>query len=510
MKYDFVIVGGGSTGCVLAARLSEDPSRNVLLLEAGPDYPDVASMPPALSSGTFSPAENPEYLWHYVGTGTPLHRQQYPVIRGRVLGGSGSVNGANFTRNLPEDFDSWGSELWAFEALLPFFRKLEADRDFGGDLHGTDGPIPVGRLPRDTWAPFHQVFYDNAIAVGHAEKQDLSNCEGSGVGPLPRNDSTGIRVNSAIGYLNPARTRPNLTVWTDALTVRIGIEGRRATYVEATVGGELKRIHAGEVVLCAGAIESPHLLMLSGLGPADNLRALGIPVIEDIPGVGQNLTDHGAVDARWAPTPRRGPAHTAGAQACGLVYTAAGSPYRNDMRLQPSAGYNAQSAGAVGGVQSDEKASVSLLLDRPTSFGHLELTSTDPTVVPNVDFRYLDTEFDIQRVCEAVRVCVEVVEHGDGGGVIAERLAPLDSDLATDATLRDWVLTNFRTAFHSCGTAKLGGSTDDQAVVDERCRVRGVDGLRVADLSIMPVVGRGTMNPTAVMIGERVAALLSE
>jgi choline dehydrogenase-like flavoprotein len=293
--YDSVIVGAGSAGCVLAAR-------TVLLLEAGRDYRDILSVPAALATAAFDPSAHPDYIWSYDGIGTPQQEHRLPVVRGKVIGGSGAINGANFIRNVPEDFDTWNSDLWSFPAVLPFFRKLESDRDCADDVHGTEGPIPVGRCQRTSWSPFHAAFYDGAVGHGFPEKSDLSSPHGSGVGPLPLNNITGIRMNSALAYLNPARTRANLTVRAGARVLRLGVTGRRADRVEALIDGRMVTVGAGEIILCAGGIESPHLLMLSGIGPADELRRLGIDVVADVPGVGRNLSDHGTVQLAYAPT----------------------------------------------------------------------------------------------------------------------------------------------------------------------------------------------------------------
>jgi choline dehydrogenase-like flavoprotein len=476
----------------------------VLVLEAGDDYLDAASMPQALGRTAFDIGRHPEYLWHYVGSGTTEQREPLAVVRGKVLGGSGAVNAANFTRNVPEDFDAWGSTLWNFKAVLPFFRKLEADQDFRGEAHGNDGPIPVGRYSEDKWMPFQAGFYNSALARGFSEKPDLNHFDGSGVGPLPRNDIIGLRVNSAIAYLNPVRIRPNLRVLPRHRVHKLLIRGSRAVGLQSLVDGQLHEIEADEIILSAGGLESPHLLMLSGIGPAQELKELGIPVVMDLPGVGENLTDHGMVHVQYASVDGHQTwTSTLVDQTVGLIFTASQSPYRNDLRLQPTL-----AAEEDPGSSLIAKAWVTCVLDRPTSTGKLKVRSADPLVAPRIEFRYLGTPFDVVRMRDAVRVAVRIVDDDHDMQASYKRLAPLDDDLASDEPLDRWLLANIRTGFHSCGTARMGNASDSMAVVDERCRVLGIEGLRVADLSIAPTVGRASMHPTALMIGERVSDLI--
>ena len=430
-RYDYVIVGAGSTGCVLAARLSEKSDRTVLVLEAGRDFPGVSSLPAAFSSGAFRAFEYPDYVWHYTGVAPPIQADPYDVIRGKVLGGSGTINGANFLRSVPEDFDAWGSELWTFAAVLAFFRRLETDLDFGGELHGTDGPIPVGRIPREQWGAFHEYFYDSALEAGFAEKPDLSDADGSGVGPLPRNDVGGIRMNSALAYLNPARSRLNLTIQPEARVLRILFDRGRATHVEVAIDGQVEEIAAGEILLSAGAVESPHILMVSGIGPAVDLEKLGIRVEADLP-VGQNLTDHGTAHIEYVAADGNGSQNVL-TQAVGLTYRAPDSPYRNDIRVQSTVGAPLQASGSSASRQT---VSVNCILDRPTTVGELTLRSADPTVPPIIDYRYLTAEIDLHRMREAIRAGVQMIERKGFERVVAGRVTPLDSDLAIGRTAR--------------------------------------------------------------------------
>ena len=411
-------------------------------------------------------------------------------------------------RGLPEDYDGWAAlanSEWSFQKVLPYFRKLERDLDFQDEYHGTDGPMPVRRHRREDWLPFQEAFHRACVDAGFPEHQDMNHPDNTGLGPRSEGNVDWIRMSTALGYLDPARHRLNLIIRPNVLATRILFDGNRASGVEVESGEERYVVEGDNIIVSAGAVASPQLLMLSGVGPADHLRGLGIQVAHDLPGVGQNMRDHPNVGPRLSV--REGYQFHGDKPRIELAfrYTATGSHTRNDVIIYPVSFHPVDAE-----ISQVQGVRLSCILELAEGAGELKLASSDVHIQPHMDYRYLAEPWDRERLRESIRICLKLLEHEAMQALVADMRDPTADDLASDDALDAWMLRTVTTSYHVSGTCKMGPASDPLAVVDQHLRVHGMQGLRVVDASIMPDCIRANTVATTIMIGERVADLIKE
>lgn len=520
-EFDYIIVGAGSAGCVLANRLSEDPSVEVLLLEAGPaDRNPFIHMP----AGLPRLAGNTRINWNYdTEPQANLDNRRLWWPRGRVLGGSSSINAMCYTRGQAEDYDGWNVDGWRWQDVLPYFRLAENNERGANEFHGTGGPLNVADLRYPN--VLSETFVDAAVATGIPRNDDFNGARQEGAGLYQVTQKDGRRHSTASAYLRPALARPNLHVVTGALAQRIVIKGGHATGVQFRVRGNDRMVHARrEVLLCGGAVNSPQLLMLSGIGPASELARHGIAVKADLPGVGRNLQDHldictlveirapvtydlsffreAMVMLRYLLT-RNGPGTTNAAEAGAFVRSRLAQDSRPDIQLH----FIPAMLDDHGRRKLPGRGATIHACDlAPRSRGCITLATANPMDAPLIQPNYLSAPEDIAVLREGVRISREILSAAPFAKWRGDEIFP-GSDVQNDADIDAFIRARAETIYHPAGTCRMGN--DEDAVLDAEMRVRGIEGLRVIDASAMPVLVRGNTNAPVVMMAEKAADMIT-
>ncbi len=524
-SFDYIVVGAGSAGSVLANRLSADPRHRVLVLEAGRESHPWSRIPVGFARLIQNPAAN----WLYAsepddGTG----QRRIPVPRGKLLGGSSSINGMVFVRGQSQDYDTWaqlGNRGWSYREVLPIFQDMESYRGQGDDEYrGRDGPLKVSE--NNESGALYDALIKAAGEVGIAYTNDYNGAQQDGIGMTQTTIRGGRRMSTAVCYLDPARRRPNLMIQANALTECLLFDGKHCVGVRYVLDGTRYEARASrEVIVSAGSINSPQLLELSGIGRPEVLQAAGIEMRHELPGVGENLRDHYSPRMKWAVPDALRMTYNSKTRGLGMVWQALryalthkgllglpAAPIRAYVRTRP--GLEAPDAAIswipflVGdNFQLAKNSGVTAIMNilRSESTGSIHVRSASPATPPAIRFNFLSAQLDREVTLEAMRITRRIMAASPMRDIANDEIAP-GINIQSDDELLDWVRHNAETTYHPVGTCKMG--TDPMAVVDDQLRVRGIEGLRVADASIMPTLTSGNTNAPSIMIGEKASRMI--
>lgn len=523
---DYLVIGGGSAGCVLARRLSDDPAKKVVLVEAGPARETLMVRMPA---GFAYAISSRRFDWNYESEPEPaLGGRVVPCPRGRVLGGSSAINAMAFVRGTAQDYDGWAAQIgpeWSYRKCLPYFKRIETYSGGASPYRGGDGPLYVQR-PRYS-SPLNDLFLSASQEAGFPGNPDPNAASLEGFGPMDQTIAQGQRASAARAYLSPVVPRPNLRILADTGATRLIVAGMKVLGAHVTGPHFSGEIHAGETISCAGAINSPKLLLLSGIGPAETLEAAGIAVAHALPGVGRNLQDHVDISVRqysvatnsmtallWEPKRtltglrwllrRDGPCATNHFEVAGYIRTRESLPTPNIQIcfIPLLVGSDGQPIGRNHGFQA------TVMLLHPSSRGRISLRDSDPASPPRVLFNYLSDADEAKQLVEGIRATRRIFSQPALRKISGKELEPGDQ-VESDPKLRDFVLRTAKSTHHPCGTCRMGPSDDPEAVVDGVGRVHGLAGLRVVDASVMPRITSGNINAPVLMIAEKIAASIT-